>query len=70
MTWPYSSLLVREEPTPTRPVYDIPPVIISSPRWPHLRALAARLLRKRGAIPGGGSAGSDAARAKIDHASS
>jgi hypothetical protein len=69
MTWPYTSLLSREQPTPTRPVYDIPPIITSSPRWPRLRALAVRPLRKRGTIPGGGCTGSEAARAEVDHAS-
>jgi hypothetical protein len=34
------------DPPRTRPVYDIPPVIVSSPRWPRVWALVSRLLLK------------------------
>ena len=49
---PTSLLLLLHEPPTTRPVYDIPPVIVSSPRWPRLRALAARFARTRRAGAG------------------
>jgi hypothetical protein len=42
---PTSILLLLYEPPTPRPVYDIPPVISSSPRWPRLRALAASVAR-------------------------
>src|SRR6266536_2751080 len=34
------------DPPRTRPVYDIPPVIVSSPCWPRVWALVSRLLLK------------------------
>jgi hypothetical protein len=46
----YPSRLFVEPPTPTRPVYDIPPVMAGSARWPYLRTLRARL-RVRAANP-------------------
>ena len=48
MLYPPTSLLLllHEEPL-VHPVYDIPPVITRSPRWPQVRALAARLARAR-----------------------
>jgi len=49
---PTSLLLLLHEPPTTRPVYDIPPVIVSSPRRPRLRALAARLTRTQPATGG------------------
>jgi hypothetical protein len=42
---PTSLLLLNHQPPATRPVYDIPPVIKPSPRWPRLKALAARIGR-------------------------
>jgi hypothetical protein len=42
--WPYTSLLFSGQPQPTRPIYDIPPVIVASQRRPNLRAVALRLL--------------------------
>jgi hypothetical protein len=42
---PTSILLLLHEPPTPRPVYDIPPVISYQPRWPRLRALAARVAR-------------------------
>jgi hypothetical protein len=53
--WPYTSLLSAERPPRTRPVYDVPPVIVAVPRWPHLRALGSRLLGERSTIPGSGA---------------
>lgn len=47
--WPYADRLFVEPRTPTRPVYDIPPVIVGSPRWPLLRARSARLAARRAA---------------------
>jgi hypothetical protein len=48
MFYPPSSLLLllHEQPT-ARAVYDNPPLIVSSPRLPRLRALAARVTRAR-----------------------
>ena len=48
MLYPPTSLLLllHDEPA-ARPVYDIQPVIVRSPRWPHLQTLAARLTRTR-----------------------
>ena len=45
--WPYTSLLFSEQPQPTRPIYDIPPVIVASQRRPNLRAVALRLLDRQ-----------------------
>jgi hypothetical protein len=42
---PTSLLLLHHQPPVTRPVYDIPPVMEPSPRWPLLQALAARIAR-------------------------
>jgi hypothetical protein len=42
--WPYTSLLFAEQPPPTRPIYDIAPVIVTSRRWRNLPAVALRLL--------------------------
>jgi hypothetical protein len=42
---PTSLLLLYHQPPATRPVYDIPSVIKPSPRWPRLKALAARIAR-------------------------
>lgn len=39
-------LLLHEQPT-ARTVHDNPPLIVSSPRLPRLRALAARATRAR-----------------------
>jgi hypothetical protein len=44
---PTTHLLSLHQPPPMRPVYDIPPVIVVSPRWPGLRTLAKRLARRR-----------------------
>ena len=41
--WPYTDRLFVEPRRPPRPVYDIPPVIVGSPRWPLLRARITRL---------------------------
>jgi hypothetical protein len=68
VTWPYTSLLFREEPAPTRPVYDIPPVIVSGPRWPRLHTLAAQLVGRRRPAAGSGCATAESARADADHA--
>jgi hypothetical protein len=48
---PTSLLLLHHQPPVTRPVYDIPPVMEPSRRWPRLQALAARIARtdRRGA---------------------
>jgi hypothetical protein len=68
VTSQYTPLLFREEPAPTRPVYDIPPVIVSAPRWPRLHTLAARLVGRRHPGAGSGCAAAEAARADADHA--
>lgn len=67
--WPYTSLLFGEQPSPTRPIYDIPPVIVSSERRPNLRAVALRLLdRSPRVISDGGCALADAAPDAADRA--
>jgi hypothetical protein len=42
---PTTILLILSRPPTTRPVYDIPPVIVSSVRWRTLRTLATRVAR-------------------------
>ena len=49
---PTSNLLDLHEPPVTRAVYDIPPVIVSSPPWARLRTFVAHVAgRPRGAAP-------------------
>jgi hypothetical protein len=48
---PTSLLLLLAEPPPTRPVYDIPPWIVVSPRWPRLRKQVLRMARRHGGRP-------------------
>lgn len=52
---PTSLLLLLHEPPTTRPVYDIPPVISFSPRWPRLRRIAGQLSYRRRTAPHPGS---------------
>ena len=67
--WPYTYRLFGEQPPPTRPIYDIPPVIVASPRWPNLWAVARRLLdRQPRVIACSGCALAEAAPDEADHA--
>jgi hypothetical protein len=42
---PTTMLLILSRPPTTRPVYDVPPVIVASPRWRILREFATRFIR-------------------------
>jgi len=44
------------DPPHRRPVYDIPPVVVTSPRWSGIRGFVSKALEK-GGLPGAGRIG-------------